>query len=777
MGWSKKGYLIGLLTLVSTAVLAASGSTKNIPGDYITKSNRATLSLPTTTDTLVGRATTDTLTNKTYTIGTASRALQTGAGGNLEVSSTIDTTELGFLNGVTSSLCGINQSCTETNKTLTSPVLTAPGVSDFIAATETTDPATPSAGVRRIYAKSDGLYQIDSAGLVSRVGSGGGGLFDTGQNLLLNDSCQDNTNSWTASGSSVFARTTTAAHVIPPGAAGCSWDPSASSETLTASSVAVTANDGLSAQAGVLSCLVKTAATDLKLEVFDGSNVISPNATADVIPASAAGFVSYSVGFQYPSSGTLSARFRSQSNSAIAYFGQCYWGLDRAFNSLSSKDASFIGSIKYAGVSNCHWNRTSTSFGGFSADTDCNAPTVTGGVSAPGTKIPGLVIGSAGPGVYQIVARGGFRQDTSDTSFRMSDGTTSSDVTPMWSPVANSAFGTVTARFELTSAQSNWTVQIQGRSGSGATNIYTDSLGNNDFSMEVYYFPSATSNGYRVDQTGAVFQGHHGTNCVFARTNTALGVAAADSTCDFNTIQNFNFGTVTSQLSGSDKLPGIVFTPSRTGVYMVTATAVVAAATSAAQTAAGLTVDGGSTYLDTKSYRASQANDSATLSVVGMVNATNLNAITASLHTAAASGAVTIDQESSALTNVISWTITPVSPNLGSPFFPGNVTSNTTSQERVERAILTSAGAVTSQSGSWISFTSKGTGNYVYAIAAGIFSATPTCICSANSGSADRACNVGTDVASSTALNLYLATANNGTATDTAHNVICMGPR
>jgi hypothetical protein len=66
-----------------------------------------------------------TFTNKTLAVGsnsitsTADRVAQFNSGtGNLEPSSTIDTTELGYLNSVTSSLCGINQSCTETNKTL-----------------------------------------------------------------------------------------------------------------------------------------------------------------------------------------------------------------------------------------------------------------------------------------------------------------------------------------------------------------------------------------------------------------------------------------------------------------------------------------------------------------------------------------------------------------------------------------------------------------------------------------------------------------------------------
>lgn len=56
--------------------------------------------------------------------GSASMAAEFDSGGNLVSDANVSTTELGFLDGVTSSLCGVNQSCTVTNKTLTSPVLT-----------------------------------------------------------------------------------------------------------------------------------------------------------------------------------------------------------------------------------------------------------------------------------------------------------------------------------------------------------------------------------------------------------------------------------------------------------------------------------------------------------------------------------------------------------------------------------------------------------------------------------------------------------------------------
>ena len=70
------------------------------------------LTLPSTTDTLVGRATTDTLTNKTLTT-----PVITGSGGTLSLPAGPDT------------LAGIGSTQTLTNKTLTSPTISAPAFS------------------------------------------------------------------------------------------------------------------------------------------------------------------------------------------------------------------------------------------------------------------------------------------------------------------------------------------------------------------------------------------------------------------------------------------------------------------------------------------------------------------------------------------------------------------------------------------------------------------------------------------------------------------------
>lgn len=100
------------------------GSTNTLTGATAASfTNTGTITLPTATDTLVGRATTDTL----------------------------------------------------TNKTITAPTISSPAITNFIDLTEIATPATPAASHERIYTKSDGkLYKLNSSAVESEVGSGSG---------------------------------------------------------------------------------------------------------------------------------------------------------------------------------------------------------------------------------------------------------------------------------------------------------------------------------------------------------------------------------------------------------------------------------------------------------------------------------------------------------------------------------------------------------------------------------------------------------------------------
>lgn len=155
-------------------------------------------------------------------------------------------------------------------------------------------------------------------------------------------------------------------------------------------------------------------------------------------------------------------------------------GANPAWETAGGGGGEFVGSLSYAGTTNCVWTRTSNaSFADYSADTDCASPTVTGNVSAPGTKVPAVVFTADDTSYYCFIAIGKFGGTAANpsVSFRFSDGTNS---TPPGSFSIATASGdsfnmTINGCMQFSSSGSK-TVHIQGTGAQASQDVRIDAL-------------------------------------------------------------------------------------------------------------------------------------------------------------------------------------------------------------------------------------------------------------------------------------------------------------
>lgn len=761
-----KNVLLGLVAVFTLTYAHGAGQNdRQINAEKI-KNGSGILTLPTTTDTLVGRATTDTLTNKsisgsTNTLSAIPRAsVSAGTASHVLVNDG---------SGLLSSEAVLSKTRGGTGYDLTTQAAELP---------EIATPSTPASGFGRVYFKSDGkLYQINDAGTETQVGSGsGGGIFAGGQNLISNNSFEENTTGWTASGGT-FQRETGAANLVLPGVAGASWDPSATSQTLSFTATTITANDGISGRNGVLSCAVKTAATDLKMQAYDGTNVLSPNAAEHVVPSSSAGFVRYSVNFIFPSSGTVQARFLSQSDSAIAYIDDCYFGLSEGFNISNVSQSQFVGSA-YIDSTSCTPSRTSATLGALTDDTDCPGPTVQlnpgpGVIQTTDANNYEYTVNNLPPGIYVVTMTGAFVvANAVDAEFTISDGTTATGFQGGDSGSANwPGMSSVKAAFMYTSS-GNRTFEFFVKSTSGAI---TGQDGSKSYFM-IERYPLTSEQALRPDlinrQGSIKYAGV--ASCQWSTTSGSYSNFSADTDCNTASAQG-------SATAPGTKIPGGTFSNIMPGTYLALGLGSFEPSASTTTTNCSWRLHDGTNGIGGQTSFAGATYGSAFGAIGGVVT---YSSIQSSL-TIQAQGVRNAGDGDCRIYNGNSNTsfeivLIPISQNINSPVLVGSVTSTSTGSERIERVRLAAPSggtcAVTSESGDWINGTptSSGTGICAITFNSGVFSAAPSCSAMVEESSG-KAVTFGS--LSSTGITTTVFTTSSGSASDDNLIMICMGPR
>ncbi len=598
-----------------------------------------------------------------------------------------------------------------------------------------------------------------------------------GRNLLLNGGFENGkgtgVNKWTAS-AGTFATTTSGSNLLD-GKVSFTWDAAAANDTLSYGQITVP--NGLKGKNGVFAMKLMTpsgTATNT-LILTDGTLTLASRA----IISSTTPQYNF-VNFIWPSSGYVIPKLLANADEPSITGDSAWLGDANETNLTNISQATFIGSAYMATTASCTgWARTNTALGAFSTDTDCPGPTIEfnpgpGVIQTTDTDLPQFTVNNLPPGYYIVEITAQILQGASArTNLAINDGTTTSGDQSSDNASTTRTAGYVRGVFNYTTA-GNRTFSLFGSSSTGAISI-DNSVGNNKITFKIIRYPISTDIAYNPSTSANSWSGYHDNTCSFARTNTAYGDPAADTTCAFTERLNTNFGTVTSYLSGSDKLPGIVFTPSKAQKYYVEAKLKWAGGTLASHMDARLW--DGTTTIDEEQEDTQVASYIEQLTLSGIYSATSTAAKTISIQIKSSTGSSTIAANGTTNASAIEWTIFAIDQQLPAPLLVNTVVSTYNGVITEESAALNcdSGAAITSQLGSWVSSIGNiSAGACAVTLISGVFSATPYCQFTGNNA---NPLIVSVNPTSSTAVTID-CDGNDGTDCSTYDGTLtCRGPK
>lgn len=651
------------------------------------------------------------------------------------------------------------------------------------------------------WSESDSKLQFSNDGAdFKNLGSGGGGA--AGVNLLVDsdfDFEASGTTQWTTPSGGTFTKTTT----LPAfGTRSGSFDASASSQVVQSAFIAIP--DGLKNQAGLASCFFQTAATDYKMQVYDGTNVI-----AETTIAASTDYSKQALIYTHPGTGSLRLRVISASNAAAVKIDNCYMG---EATTLPHSQASLIATMYFPTTASCSWSRSGTSLAAFSTVAACPGPTVeySSGVGTPlttDTDLPKVTINSLPAGTYLVTAMGAAYQTVGggNNTLALSDGTTTAE----GRGAGNSDFGSGTGQFVVTgvftySATGNRTFELFGASSTNSVDVDNQS-GNYQTSFIIQRFPTSPVETYTFDTIAwKVDANQGGSNWSYSTSaqtsysitsdtgfdlvvNTSKGSAAAYQACSGSEVAS---GTT---CTGAES-PGISFAIPRAGTVKVCMDAAASLQTGAggALTAVyqlietpnnsdtTITQEGGSRYEITEGAANSVTETPVHLCGTFYFSSAGQKTVRAFQETAVsgsiANNLLLGDRNTSYGQRDLHWTAQYVDQQVPAPLIPNIVTNSSASPVRVETAYVNqSAGScsLNAEVGSWIqSLTDNGTGDCTLNFKPGTFSSAPVCVQSIIAGNTAAYTSISSLSSSLVRVVTYDSVP---AATEYDFNIVCVG--
>lgn len=491
-------------------------------------------------------------------------------------------------------------------------------------------------------------------------GSGGGG----GINYLGssdNPGFEAGTAGWAASGGSFTIDSSTQLF----GKKSAVFDASASGQTLRSNAKPIQL--GLSGQSCIAMISYKYAAGsdgDYVLEVWNGSSVISQ---VTQLKVDTTGSTQTAVaGFSCPAAGTVAVEIKSVVSNPPAIevdgpkqnAGSVQLGSNILLGNFGS--AEFYGSGNYVPIDTCSWTVSQATYAGdFPANTNCNAMTMVGDLSAPTTKVPAFRMLNAAPATYEVFIQASQSAGSGHDTCRIVD---ESNTQINEAAVGDSSVDTpfVLHGFVTYANTADHTFRLQCRNDTAASLEVRDfATGGYNFWAYVNKFPTTTSTTIGGLDTTAQSYTAYVDSCSSPPSTTSATWADFSNPggCTLHQLTNTNMGTPTTS-TGTN----ITFTPRAVGAkYEVCAYATLGITT--ADHPLLRLVEVGGTAQDLFEQSSGAPGAAGMGNGCGIYTATSTSAVTLKLQGSTAGGTESISTFTTAgtLRGVIEWKIIDIS--------------------------------------------------------------------------------------------------------------------